>query len=136
MSSAHAHQHAVPHVDAAWLRRRIQSALEEGDTAYVREVLADPSAALSDEDRASYARLLRFSARLRPAPPVDPRDEAAVRALRPQAAAAWVALHEGNEIARGPVLEEVLAEARGHGIPAPRLVWLPAAEAPGGLRQA
>jgi hypothetical protein len=92
---------ALP-ADSAQLRRRIQSALEDGDTDYVRAVLADPSAALSDDDRASYAHLLRFSARLRPGESVDARDEAAVRALHPPAVASWVArvvLHEGNEVA-------------------------------------
>jgi hypothetical protein len=136
MSPAPARKHAVQPVDPAQLRRRIQSALEDGDTAYIREVLADPAAVLSDDDRAGYARLLRFSARFRPGEPVDARDEAAVRGLRPGAVAGWVALHEGKEIARGPVLKDVLAEARGQGVAAPRLVWLPAAEAPDGTDQA
>ena len=129
VSSARALQQSTALPDPAHLRRRLQSALEDGDLAYVREVLADPSAALSDEERASYGRLFRFSARLRPAEPADPRDAAAIEALRPRAVAGWVAVHEGNEIARGPVLQDVLAQARAMGIAAPRVMWLPAAEA-------
>lgn len=136
MSPAHASTRAAPPADSAQLRRRIQSALEDGDLDYVRAVLADPSVALSDDERASYARLLRFSARLCPGESVDARDEAAVRALRPPAVAGWLALHEGNEIARGPVLEAVLARARALGVTAPRLVWLPATETPDGTTRA
>jgi hypothetical protein len=109
--------------------------LEDGDTGYVRAVLEDASAPLSDDDRASYARLLRFSARLRPGESVDARDEAAVRALRAPATPVWAALHEGVEIARGSVLKDVLATAQALGVAVPRLIWLPAAEALDGTRQ-